>query len=100
MDDAHVNEQPVGHEPDKQPIPGEDHLTSPEHMNLHNRLVATSRSLKKQKRKLKTVEDVLRMRRSKVLKTTDKYSDSHQAKSYTKHKLLPEFDEEAVEPPQ
>ena len=40
------------------------------------------------------------MRRSKVLKTADKYGDSHQEKSYPKRKLLPEFDEEAVEPPQ
>ena len=62
VDDTHVNKQPAGHEPDKQPIPGEDDLTSPEHTNLHNRLVATSRSLKKQKRKLKTAEDTLRIR--------------------------------------
>ena len=40
------------------------------------------------------------MRWSKVLKTADKYGDSRQAKSYPKRKLLPEFDEEAVEPPQ
>ena len=40
------------------------------------------------------------MRWSKVLNTTDKYGDSHQAKSYPKRKLLPEFDEEVVEPPQ
>ena len=74
--------------------------TPPEHKNLHKRLVAIARSLKKQKRKLKTAEDVLRMRWRKVLKTADKYGDSHQAKSYPKRKLLPEFDEEAVEPPQ
>ena len=40
------------------------------------------------------------MRWSKVLKTTNKYGDSHQAKSYPKRKLLTEFDEEVVEPPQ
>ena len=40
------------------------------------------------------------MRWSKVLKTADKYGNSHQAKSYPKRKLPPEFDEEAVEPPQ
>ena len=56
--------------------------------------------MKKQKWKLKTAEDVLRLRWSKVLETADKYGDSHQAKSYPKRKLLPEFDEEAVEPPQ
>ena len=35
-----------------------------------------------------------------MLKTVDKYGNSHQSKSYPKHKLLPEFDEEAIEPPQ
>ena len=100
MDDAHVNKQPAGHKLDKQPIPGEDDLTSPEHMNLHKRLVATARSLKKQKRKLKTAEDALRMRWSKVLNSADKHGASHQTKSYPKRKLLPEFDEEALEPPQ
>ena len=92
---------------DEQPIPGENNSpddltpdTSPEHKNLHKRLVATARSMKKQKRKLKTAEDALRMRWSKVLNTADKYGDSHQAKSYPKRKMLPEFDEEAVEPPQ
>ena len=74
--------------------------TPPEHKNLHKRLVATTRSLKKAKRKLKTAEDTLRMRWSKVLKTVDKYGNSQQTKSYPKRKLLPEFDEESVEPPQ
>ena len=75
MDDEHAT---------KQPIPGEnkslDDLTpntSPEHKNLHKRLVTTARSLKKQKRKLKTAEDALRMRWSKVLNTADKYGNSH-----------------------
>ena len=40
------------------------------------------------------------MRWSKVLKTADKYGNGHQTKSYPKRKLLPEFDEEAIEPPQ
>ena len=57
-------------------------------------------SLKKQKRKLKTAEDALRMIWIKVLNTADKYGDSRQTKSYPMRKLLPEFDEEAVEPPQ
>ena len=67
-------------------------------MNLHNRLVATARSLKKQKRKLKTAEDTLRMRWSKVLKTADKYGNSLRSKSYPKRKLLLEFDKEAIGP--
>ena len=69
-----------------------------EQKNLHKRLVATARSLKKQKRKLKTVEDALRIRWSKVLNTADKYGDSRHTKSYPKRKLLPEFDDEALEP--
>ena len=55
--------------------------------------------MKKQKRKLKTAEDVLRMRWTKVLNSADKHGASHQTKSYLKRKLLPEFNEEALEPP-
>ena len=89
MDDAHVNKQPAGHELDKQPIPGEDDLTSPEHMNLHERLIATARSLKKQKRKLKIAKDALRMRWSKVLNSADKHGASHQTKSYLNASCCP-----------
>ena len=108
MDDEHATKQPSEHdESDNQSMPGENNSpddltpdTPPEHKNLHKRLVATARSLKKEKRKLKTAEDILRMRWSKVLKTADKYGNDHQSKSYPKRKLLPEFDEEAIEPPQ
>ena len=71
-----------------------------EHQNLHQRLVATACSLKKQKRKLKTAEDAIRIRWSKVLNTAHKYGNSRHTKSFPKRKLLPEFDEEALEPPQ
>ena len=97
MDGKHATKQSSEHgELDKQPIPGKNNssdeltsATSSEQKNLHKRLVATARSLKKQKRKLKTAEDALRMRWSKVLNTTDKYGTSHQTKSYPKRKLLP-----------
>ena len=46
------------------------------------------------------MEDALRIRWSKVLNTADKYGDSRHTRSYPKQKLLPEFDEEALEPPQ
>ena len=90
--DEHTTKKPSEQdESDNQLIPDENNSpndltpdTPPEHKNLHKRLVATARSLKKQKRKLKTVEDILRMRWSKVLKTADKYGNSHQAKSYPK----------------
>ena len=91
---------------DKQSVPGEDNSPDDltldkllEQKNLHKRLVATARSLKKQKRKLKTVEEALRIRWSKVRNTADKYGGSRRTKSYPKRKLLPEFDEEALEPP-
>src|SRR3954468_9465751 len=71
-----------------------------EQKNLHKRLVATARSLKKQKQKLKSAEDTLRIKWSKILNTADKYGGSRRTKSYPKRKLLPEFDEEALEPPQ
>ena len=66
-----------------------------EQKNLHERLVATARSLKKQKWKLKTAEDALRIRWRKVINTVDKYGDSRRTKSYPKRN---EFDEEALEP--
>ena len=44
------------------------------------------------------MEDALRIRSSKVISTIDKYGDSRRTKSYPKRKLLPEFDEEALEP--
>src|SRR3954471_18884860 len=69
-----------------------------EQKDLQERLVATARSLKKQKRKLKTAENALKTRWSKVIKTADKYGDSRRTKSYPKRKLLPEFDQEALEP--
>ena len=93
--------------PTEHPVPGEnnspDDLTPDklmEQKNLHKRLVTTVDSLKKQKRKLKTAEDALRIRWRKVRNTADKYGGSRRTKSYPKRKLLPEFDEEALEPPQ
>ena len=71
-----------------------------EQQNAHQRLVATARSLKKQKQRLKAAQDTLRIRWSKVLNTAAKYSDSRHTKSYPKRKLLPEFDEEALDPRQ
>ena len=110
-DDEHAFEQTSEHgnldKQTEQPVPGEDNSSDEltpdkllEQKNLHKRLVATASSLKKQKRKLKTAEDALRIRWGKVLNTADKYGDSRHTKSYPKRKLLPEFDEEALEPPQ
>ena len=76
MDNEHAIEKPSEQDNlDKQFVPGEDNspddLTPDkllEQKNLHKRLFATARSLKKQKRKLKTAEDALRIRWGKVLK--------------------------------
>src|SRR3954463_10400588 len=109
-DDERVSEQPseqgnTGRE-DEQSSPGHNRITDDttpdkimEQKNLQERLVATARSLKKQKRKLKTAENALKTRWSKVIKTADKYGGSRRTKSYPKRKLLPEFDQEAIEPP-
>ena len=72
----------------------------PEQQNPRRRLVATARSLKKQKQRLKAAQDTLRIRWSKLLNTAAKYGGNRPTKSYPKRKLLPEFDEEALEPPQ
>ena len=81
-DDEHAIEQPseqgnLGKQTE-QPVPGEDNspddLTPDkllEQKNLHKRLIATARSLKKQMWKLKTAEDALRIRWGKVLNTAD-----------------------------
>ena len=82
---------------------GPDDITPdrhPEQQNARRRLVATARSLKKQKQRLKAVQDTLQIRWSKILNTVAKYGDNRPTKSYPKRKLLPEFDEEASDPPQ
>ena len=69
MDDEHAAKQPSEQdESDNQSNPGETNSPDdlmpdipPEHKNLHGRLVATTRSVKKEKRKLKTAEDILRI---------------------------------------
>ena len=82
---------------------GPDDITPnrhPEQQNARKRLVATMRNLKKQKQRLKAAQDTLQIRCSKILNTAARYGDNHPSKSYPKRKLLPEFDEEALDPPQ
>ena len=66
--------------------------------NLHRRLMATARSLKKQNQRLKAAQDTLNRRWNKVLDTEEKYGNDRHTKSYPKLKLLAEFDNEAIEP--
>ena len=70
--------------------------TRVERDNLHRRLMATARSLKKKKQRLKAAHEMLNRRWNKVLDTEEKYGEDRHTKSYPKRKLLPEFDDEAV----
>ena len=72
----------------------------PEQQNARQRLVATARSLKKQKQRLKAAQDTHQIRWINILNTAAKYGGNRPTKSYPKRKLLPEFDEEASDPPQ
>ena len=73
----------------------EKHL---EQEDLRKRLIATARSLKKQKQRLKAAQDMLNCRWNKVLDTDEKYGGDRHTKSYPKCKPLTEFDDEAIEP--
>ena len=93
---------------DNQPVSGEEnspdddaHIISErrlEQEDLHRRLIATARSLKKQKQRLKATQETVNRRWNKVLDTEEKYGDDRHTKGYPKRKLLPEFDDEAIEP--
>ena len=82
--------------------PDDDALIIPEkrleQKNLHRRLISTVRSLKKKKQRLKAAQDTLNRRWNKVLDTEEKDGGVRHTKSYPKRKLLPEYDDEAIEP--
>ena len=61
------------------------------------RLIATARSLKKKQRQLQAEQDLLNDRWTNVLEA-EEYSLERPTKSYLKRKLLPQFDDEALEP--
>ena len=102
----HVDAEDKAH----QPLSGEENSSDDdtnvfpekhlEQENLHRRLIATARSLKKQKQRLKAAQNTLNFRWNKVLDNEAKYGGSYHTKSYPKRKLLPEFDDEALEPTQ
>ena len=60
--------------------------------------MATTRSLKMQKQRLKAAQETLNRRWNKVLDTEERYGDDRHTKSYPKRKLLLEFDDEAIPP--
>ena len=108
----HISEQTPDHNdpegrinqtaPRQEHSPDDDAFIIPETRleqdNLHRRLMATARSLKKQKQRLKAAQEALNRRWNKVLDTEEKYGDDRHTKSYPKRKLLPEFNDEAVPP--
>ena len=66
---------------------GPDDITPdrhPEQKNARKRLVATARSLKKQKRRLKAAQDTLQFRLSKILNTAARYGDNRPSKELPK----------------
>ena len=60
-------------------------------------LIATTRSLKKKQQQLQGDQDLLNERWTDVL-AAEEYGLERPTKSYPKRKLLPQFDDEALEP--
>ena len=61
------------------------------------RLIATARSLKQKQQQLQADQDLLNERWTDVL-VAEEYGLERPTKSYPKRKLLPQFDDEALEP--
>ena len=61
------------------------------------RLIATARSPKKKQQQLQADQDLLNDRWTDVL-AAEEHSLKRPAKSYSERKLLPQFDDEALEP--
>ena len=62
-----------------------------------HQLIATARSLKKKQQQLQADQDLLNDRWTNVLEA-EEYGLKRPLKSYPKHKLLPQFDDKALEP--
>ena len=68
-----------------------------EQERFKRRLIATARSLKKKQQQLQADQDLLNDKWTDVL-AAEEYGLNRPAKSYPQHKLLPQFDDEALEP--
>ena len=68
-----------------------------EQERFKRRLIATARSLQKKQLQLQEDQDLLNDRWTEVL-AAEEYGLSGPAKSYLKRRLLPQFDDEALEP--
>ena len=80
---------------------GDDEFGVPEdpieQEHFKRRLIATSRSLKKKQHQLQADQNLLADRWTEVL-AAEEYRLEPPTKGYPKHKLLPQLEEEAVEP--
>ena len=68
-----------------------------EQERFKKQLIATARSLKKKQQQLQAEQDTLNDRWTKVLAAKE-YGLERPTKSYPKCRLLPQFDDEALEP--
>ena len=68
-----------------------------EQERFKRQLIATARSLKKKQQQLQAGQDMLNDRWTNVL-AAEEYGLERPTKSYSKHKVLPQFDDEALEP--
>ena len=68
-----------------------------EQERFKRRLIATARSSRKKQLQLQASQDLLNDRWTEVL-AAEEYGLSGPAKSYLKRRLLPQFDDEALEP--
>ena len=68
-----------------------------EQERFKRRLIATARSLRKKQLQLQASQDLLNDRRTEVL-AAEEYGLSGPAKSNSKHRSLPQFDNKALEP--
>ena len=80
---------------------GDDEFGIPEdpieQERFKRRLIATARSLKKKQHQLQANQDLLANRWTEVL-VAEEYRLEPPTKGYPKHKLLPQLEEEAIEP--
>ena len=92
------NYQPISEEDES--LGDEDFIMPEEPLeqeHFKRQLIATARSLKKKQLQLQADQDMLNDRWTEVL-ATEEYGLSGPAKSYPKRRLLPQFDDEALEP--
>ena len=69
-----------------------------EQERFKRRLIATTaKSLKKKQQRLQADQDLLTDRWTEVL-AAEEYGLEHPTKSYSRHRLLPQFEDEALKP--